>query len=198
MLISKQQFHEHNMSKLIKGSVVPRPIAWVSTISQDGIRNLAPYSFFTVASMDPITLCFSVGNSTREKDTLANIKEKGQFVVNIVTEALANQMHISSLEYAPDEDEFSMANTESEPSDFVNVPRVKEAPVHMECELDQIIEVGSNHLVLGRVIGYHIQDHVYQETDKVNPHQLKPVGRMAGDYSWIREFYSLPNDQLPK
>ncbi|MGP4062795.1 flavin reductase family protein [Halobacillus sp. H74] len=198
MMIHEKEFSKHSMSKLIKGAVVPRPIAWVSTISKSGTRNLAPFSFFTVASMDPITLCFSVGGAEREKDTLANIRETGQFVINIVSESLANQMHESSKGHAPEIDEFEMAGTEVEDSVYVEAPRVKASPVHMECEIDRILPLGSNHLVLGRVIGYHLQEDIYQENDKVDPHLLKPVGRMAGDYSYIRDFYSLPNEDLAK
>lgn len=198
MMINEKQFHEHNMSKLIKGAVVPRPIAWVSTNSKEGTRNLAPFSFFTVASMNPITLCFSVGRLQREKDTLSNIKETGQFIVNVVSESLANQMHESSKAHDPEVDEFEVAGTEVEEGVYVQVPRVKKAPVHMECELNQIVEIGTGNLVLGRVVGYHIQDKVYQEVDKVDPYHLKPVGRMAGDYSYIRNFYKLPNENLPK
>ncbi|WP_337193776.1 flavin reductase family protein [Halobacillus litoralis] len=198
MIIREEDFQNHSMSKLIKGAVVPRPIAWVSTISKDGIRNLAPFSFFTVASMSPITLCFSVGSADSDKDTLKNIKETKQFIINLVSESLANQMHESSRRYGPDVDEFELAGTASEDGDFVSVPRVKQSPVHMECELHQVIEIGEGNLVLGRLVGYHIQDDVYEETDKVNPDKLKPVGRMAGDYSYIRDFFSLPNSDLPK
>ncbi|MBX0359763.1 flavin reductase family protein [Halobacillus sp. Nhm2S1] len=198
MFISEEEFESHSMSKLIKGAIVPRPIAWVSTVSQDGIRNLAPFSFFTVASMNPITLCFSVGSVDRDKDTLKNIKETKQFIINVVSESLANQMHESSKRYDPDVDEFEMAGTDFEDGDFVSVPRVKQSPVHMECKLDQVIEIGEGNLVLGRLVGYHIKDDVYIETDKVDPHKMKPVGRMAGDYSYIRNFFSLPNNDLPK
>lgn len=198
MFIRREDFNNHDMSKLIKGAVVPRPIAWVSSINQAGTRNLAPFSFFTVASMDPITLCISVGGMEREKDTLANIRETEQFVVNIVSEAHANQMHESSKNYSPDEDEFTIAGTKVEEGSTVQVPKVADSPVSMECELDRIIELGSNHLILGKVVGYHIREDVYTEGDKVDPHQLKPVGRMAGDYSHIREFYSLPNENFPK
>ncbi|MBN9655602.1 flavin reductase family protein [Halobacillus sp. GSS1] len=198
MNISEENFQNHSMSKLIKGAVVPRPIAWVSTISGDGIRNLAPFSFFTVASMNPITLCFSIGRADRDKDTLKNIKETKQFIINVVSESLANQMHESSKRFDADIDEFERAGTDFEDGDFIPVPRVKQSPVHMECELDRVIEIGEGNLVLGRLVGYHIQDDVYEETDKVNPHELKPVGRMAGDYSYIRDFFPLPNDDLPK
>ncbi|CDQ21443.1 NADH-FMN oxidoreductase RutF, flavin reductase (DIM6/NTAB) family [Halobacillus karajensis] len=198
MLIGEKEFQNHTMSKLIKGAVVPRPIAWISTVSQEGIRNLAPFSFFTVASMEPITLCFSIGGAETDKDTLENVKQTGQFIINVVTETLANQMHTSSKVYPPEVDEFNMAGTEWEDGDFVNVPRVKESPVHMECELDRVIEIGEGHLVLGKLVGYHIQDEVYEEKDRVDPRQLKPVGRMAGNYSYIRDFFKLPNEDLPE
>ncbi|UOQ44510.1 flavin reductase family protein [Halobacillus salinarum] len=198
MFISQSQFHEHDMSKLIKGAVVPRPIAWVSSVNDSGVRNLAPFSFFTVASMDPITLCFSIGSIKKDKDTLINIRETKQFAVNIVSEHLANQMYVSSKAYEPHEDEFTIADTLEEQCRLVNAPLVAEAPVTMECQLDKIIEIGSNNLVLGKVVGYHIKEEVYEEKDKVNPHKLAPVGRMAGDYSYIKEFYTLPNPDLPE
>ncbi|WP_079525324.1 flavin reductase family protein [Halobacillus hunanensis] len=192
MIIQQDQFHEHNMSKLIKGAVVPRPIAWVSSISSKGDQNLAPFSFFTVASMNPITLCFSVGAEGRTKDTLVNIRETGQFVVNIVSESLANQMYESSKAYDYQEDEFKKTGLKAAESKRVQPPRVSEAPVNIECELDQIIEIGTNHLILGKVVCYHIQEDVYMERDKVDPFKLAPVGRMAGDYTYIKEFYNLP------
>nr|WP_256522586.1 flavin reductase family protein [Halobacillus sp. A5] len=186
------------MSKLVKGSVVPRPIAWVSTISEEGVYNLAPFSFFTVASMDPITLCISVGDGERDKDTLLNIQETKDFVINIVSESLANQMHESSKPFSRDVDEFERAGTASGKSVQVRSPKASEAPVSFECELDQIIEVGTSHLILGKLVCCHIQDDLLLEGDKIDPYKLSPVGRMAGDYSYIREFYRLPNEDLPK
>ncbi|MFD2923364.1 flavin reductase family protein [Halobacillus naozhouensis] len=195
MIIQQNQFHDHNMSKLIKGAVVPRPIAWVSSLSSQGVRNLAPFSFFTVASMNPITLCFSVGAEGRAKDTLVNIRETGQFVVNIVSESLANQMHESSKAHESEVDEFKKADLKAAESKTIQPPRVMEAPVNMECELDQVIEIGTNHLILGKVVCYHIQEDVYMETDKVDPYKLAPVGRMAGDYTYVKEFYKLPTSE---
>ncbi|MGV2622730.1 UNVERIFIED_CONTAM: flavin reductase family protein [Halobacillus marinus] len=197
MLIKEVDFKDHYMNKLIKGAVVPRPIAWVSTVNSKGGRNLAPFSFFTVASMDPVTLCFSVGEGKREKDTLTNIKETGQFIINIVTERLANAMHESSKSYDAGVDEFIMAEVEAENGETVRVPRVKESPVHMECELDRIITIGAGHLVLGKLVGYHVEEEVYMEGDKVDPEKLRPVGRMGGNYNMVRDFYSLPNSDLP-
>ncbi|WP_181350370.1 flavin reductase family protein [Thalassobacillus sp. CUG 92003] len=199
MILNEDEFPEHNMAKLIKGAVVPRAIAWVSSIDKDGMPNLAPFSFFTVASMDPITLCFSAGPGNNEsgfKDTVANIKETGEFVVNIVSEDMANKMYESSKNYDPEEDEFARADIASAPSELVRAPRVSDSPVNMECTLDRIVEVGASRLILGRVICYHLKDEIEMDSDKVDPHKLKPVGRMAGDYTYVRDFYKLPNPDL--
>ncbi|MFC7062889.1 flavin reductase family protein [Halobacillus seohaensis] len=198
MILCEEDFTSHNMSKLVKGAVVPRPIAWVSTVDGKGIRNLAPFSFFTVASMEPITLCISIGGSDKEKDTLRNIRETEQFVINVVSESLANQMHESSKSYDHEVNEFEKSGTTASDSVIVTAPRVAEAPVTFECELDQVIEVGSSHLILGKVVCYHIKDGLIMGNDKIDPHKLAPVGRMAGDYSYIQNFYSLPNEDLPK
>ncbi|WP_430790079.1 flavin reductase family protein [Virgibacillus flavescens] len=199
MIIEDSQFSNRNMSKLIKGAVVPRPIAWVSSISKDGTANLAPFSFFTVASMDPITLCFSAGEGqSGEKDTVANIKETGEFVINIVSEPMANQMYETSKYFSAEQDEFTIAAIDKAESKRVQPPRAANAPVSMECKLDQIINVGTSNLVLGKLVCYHIDDDVYMENDKVDPDKLKAVGRMAGDYAFIREFYDLPNKDLGK
>ncbi|WP_371068894.1 flavin reductase family protein [Sediminibacillus sp. JSM 1682029] len=192
MKIEQSQFTERDMSKLVKGAVVPRPIAWVSTINEEGIPNLAPFSFFTVASMDPITLCYSVGGSGRVKDTLENVRATKAFVVNIVNEQLANQMNETSKAHPPETDEFSITGLAAVPGEKVSPPRVAAAPVQMECELDRIIDIGSNSLVLGRLVCFHIQDEVYMEKDKVDPEALKVIGRMAGDYTHIDDFFMLP------
>ncbi|WP_077623625.1 flavin reductase family protein [Sediminibacillus massiliensis] len=192
MRIEKSQFAERNMSKLVKGAVVPRPIAWVSTISKQGERNLAPFSFFTVASMDPITLCFSVGGGDRQKDTLQNIEETKDFVINIVSKPLANQMYETSKNFDAPIDEFTEAGLASAKSRFVHSPLVKDAPIQMECELDRVVEVGTNRLVLGKLVCYHIKEEVYMYGDKVNPEKLEVIGRMAGDYTLINNFFPLP------
>ncbi|MDL4841060.1 flavin reductase family protein [Aquibacillus rhizosphaerae] len=194
MIIKKDQFNNHNMSKLIKGVVVPRPIAWVSSIDKTGIHNIAPFSFYTVASLDPITLCFSVGSGdvNNTKDTLANIKETNEFVVNVVTESLANQMYETSKFYQSEIDEFDVAKLNTAKSEYVKAPRLKESPIAMECKLDRIINVGTSHLILGEVVCYHIDNDVYSENDKVDPDKLNIIGRMAGDYAHINDYFKLP------
>lgn len=138
MMIGHTQFERRNMSKLIKGIVVPRPIAWISSIDEKGTRNLAPFSFFTVASMDPITLCFSIGtggNVEEDKDTLANIKWTGEFVIKIVSEPLANKMYESSKYYKSDQNEFYITGLRMEKGELVGVPKVAEALAQMECQV---------------------------------------------------------------
>lgn len=194
MEISSSQFSNHDMSKLIKGSVVPRPIAWVSTISKNGVPNLAPFSFYTVASLDPVILCFSIGRGQDgDKDTLRNIEETKDFVIHVVTEEYANAMYETGLAHFPETNEFVEAGLLEENGTEVTSPRIKGVPIAMECKLEQLLPIGSSTMVFGKLVHYHIQNSVYLEKDKVDPAVLKPVGRMAGDYVWIREFYHLPN-----
>lgn len=188
--------------KLLAGSVVPRPIAWVSTVDGQGVRNLAPYSFFTVVSANPPVLCFCP--SVREpknglravKDTLANIRETGEFVVNIVDEALVEAMNRSAAQVAPEEDEFLLAGVTAVEGVSVRVPRVAEAPVQMECRLRQIVEVSAlpmgGSLVLGEVVQFHVSSAVLEPGLHVSAEKLQAVGRLAGsDYIHIRDRFSL-------
>ncbi|SDJ80326.1 NADH-FMN oxidoreductase RutF, flavin reductase (DIM6/NTAB) family [Salimicrobium halophilum] len=194
----KSEFKNHDMGKLVKGAIVPRPIAWVSTMDREGRKNLAPFSFFTVASMNPLTLAISVGEQERQKDTAFNIKQSEEFVINIVSESLANAMHETSSYYEPGEDEFAVAEVTEAESAYVKPPRVMASPVSFECKLTQVIEIGTSNLILGEVIAYHLRDDVYMESDKVDPRKLEAIGRMAGDYTFVRDFFSLPTDTLPK
>src|SRR5215212_2283876 len=124
-----------NVYKLMVGAIVPRPIAFVSTISLGGIRNLAPFSFFTAISANPPVICFSPmvrGSDGLQKDTLRNISETGQFVVNIVSEEFVEKMNICSAEFPPDVDEWEKSGLTAIPSECVAPPRVKESRFHME------------------------------------------------------------------
>ncbi|MFK3959971.1 flavin reductase family protein [Pseudalkalibacillus hwajinpoensis] len=183
--------------KLLTGSVVPRPIAWVSTVSEDGVHNLAPFSFFTVASIRPTILAISIGPGTgeregTEKDTLANIRTQKEFVINVVSSSLGNEMQKSAENVPAEVDEFEHAGLTPTDSKTVQPKRVKEAAIHMECKLHQIIPLGSNALVLGEMTHYHIQDDVYLGNYKVDLEKLSPLGRLAGNYSESKEFFTLP------
>jgi len=178
-----------NVYKLMIAAIVPRPIAFVSTISVDGIQNLAPFSFFTAASADPPVVCFapmiraSRGGDGGRKDTLRNIQATGEFVVNIVSEEFAPQMNVCSAEFPPETDEFQASGLTPVPSDLVRPPRVKESHVHMECRLLEIVDVSAKplggSLVLGQVLRFHVEDG-WIENYQLDPDKLRPIGRMGG------------------
>ncbi|MFG6149356.1 flavin reductase family protein [Halobacillus sp. B23F22_1] len=194
--------HETNqVYKLLSGSVVPRPIAWVSTQSPDGVMNIAPYSFFTVASRKPPMLCISVGPGVGErkgtvKDTLENIRSTGEFVINISSTPLGNEVQKTSENFPSEVDEFAEAGLTPASSEKVKPMRIKEAPIQMECKLEQIVKLGSDHLVIGEMVMYHIQDDYYEDDYKVNLDKLRPLGRLANKFSEIEGLFELPNDDL--
>ncbi|GGF14670.1 hypothetical protein GCM10010954_11580 [Halobacillus andaensis] len=194
--------HETNhVYKLLSGSVVPRPIAWVSTQSVEGVMNIAPYSFFTVASRKPPMLCISVGPGVGErkgtvKDTLENIRSTGEFVINISSTPLGNEVQKTSENFPSEVDEFVEAGLTPAASEKVKPMRIKEAPIQMECKLDQIVKLGSDHLVIGEMVMYHIQDDYYEEGYKVNLDKLRPLGRLANKFSEIEDLFELPKDDL--
>jgi flavin reductase (DIM6/NTAB) family NADH-FMN oxidoreductase RutF len=172
--------------KLLIGAIVPRPIAFVSTLSPEGIPNLAPFSFFTGVSANPPVICFCPmrrRGPLPHKDTLHNITVTREFVVNIVSEEFAEQMNITSADFPPDVDEFEAAGLTSISSDLVKPPRVKESHIHLECKLYLLVEVGgldgSGNLVLGEVVRFHIDDRYFDDF-KIDPNQLRPIGRMGG------------------
>jgi len=189
--------------KILIGSILPRPIALVSTISKSGELNVAPFSFFTVASARPPILCFSPsfklaedGISPVPKDTLVNIRETGDFVVNIVGEETLHEMNQTSFDYSPDVNEFEAAGLTIEQSLKVKSPCVAESLVNYECKLYDILELGSEpmggSLILGEVVQVHLSDTVYKN-GKVDPDILKPIGRLGGLwYSTINDKFELP------
>jgi flavin reductase (DIM6/NTAB) family NADH-FMN oxidoreductase RutF len=181
--------------KLLVGSVVPRPIAFVSSVDAKGVRNLAPFSFFTVASANPPIVCFcpmvrgAVSKGLKPtKDTLRNIIETHEFVVNIVSEEFATQMNASSAELPPEVDEFLVSGLTPLASDLVRPPRVAESHVQMECRLQQVIHVSTEplggSLVLGEVLRFHVSASLL-DNFRIDPDKLQAIGRMAGS-TYIR------------
>lgn len=172
-----------NSYRILVGSVVPRPIAFVSTISQDGVYNLAPFSFFNTVCAEPPIVSFCPGMRTPPKDTLANIRATGEFVVNIVGEDIAKKMNLCSGDYPPDGDEFTISGLTSLSSERVRPPRVAESRVHMECTLHQIIEVSMRSrgatMVLGEVVCFHVDDEIIDEF-RIDPDKLGAIGRTGG------------------
>jgi flavin reductase (DIM6/NTAB) family NADH-FMN oxidoreductase RutF len=173
--------------KLLIGSILPRPIAFVSTIDENGIANAAPFSFFTAICADPMLICFSPmrrGSDGAKKDTLLNIEKTKQFVINIVSESMAKQMNDCAVEFAPEVDELEVTGLTKEPSRVVKVPRIKESLVHLECELYQVLDfgdqAGAGSLVIGKVLNIHVEDELFHK-GRVDTVKLQPIGRMAGN-----------------
>jgi flavin reductase (DIM6/NTAB) family NADH-FMN oxidoreductase RutF len=182
--------------KLLIGCVVPRPIAWVSTVDGAGVRNLAPFSFFMGVCGDPPTIAFSGGpRESGGKDTVHNAEASGEFVVNVVDDEHAEAMNVSSGEYAPDVDEFSIAQLASAPGVRVKAPRVATAPISLECRVSQIVRVGRgpHSVVFGEIVYMHVRDALYDAaTGRIDVAALRPVGRLAGHmYSRTRELFEL-------
>jgi flavin reductase (DIM6/NTAB) family NADH-FMN oxidoreductase RutF len=183
--------------QLLIGAIVPRPIAFVSTISAAGLPNLAPFSFFTAASADPPIVCFCPmvrGNGTT-KDTLNNIRETGEFVVNVVTEEIAGPMNLCSGDYPGDVDEFTVSGLTPVPSAVVRPPRVAESPVQMECRMTQIVEISAKpsggSMVFGEVVRFHVQDGI-ADGFNIDPDKLRAIGRMGGPtYARTRDRFDL-------
>lgn len=195
MILDPEALGSRDTYKFLIGSVVPRPIAWTSTVSEDGVNNLAPFSFYTVASRNPPTLAVSIGPRTDDqapqKDTLKNIRDTGEMVVNVVSMDLANSMHESSQSHAPESDEFAAANLTPAKCEVVKAPRVQEALISSECEVQQILPVGGDHLILGKVVRFHIRDDLY-ENGRIDLEALDPLGRLAGNYTKLGGIFDLP------
>ncbi len=187
--------------KLLIGSVVPRPIAFVSTISKTGALNLAPFSFFNAICSEPPAICFSVANRTPAKDTIANIRENGEFVVNIVTEAIAEQMNLCSGDYARGVSEFEVSGLTPDPSEIVRPPCVRESPVNMECKLMQIVEVSAKpsgaSLIIGEVVRIHF-DPTIADNFRIDPFKLRAIGRMGGaGYVRASDYFEMIRPRIP-
>lgn len=165
---------------LLTSSVTPRPIAWISSRSVDGVHNLAPYSFFTVASGEPPIL---VVTSLGHKDSWRNIRDTGDFVVNIGTESLMDVMNDTSAPLPPESDEFEVVGLTAEASDVVSAPRVAEAPIAFECRRHDIIEVGNGTLLFGEVLSVAIDPEILAEDGLPDFGSLRPPSRL-GRLEW--------------
>jgi flavin reductase (DIM6/NTAB) family NADH-FMN oxidoreductase RutF len=173
--------------ELLVCAVLPRPIAFVSTIGANGVNNLAPFSYFTVLSSKPAILGFGIGSKRDggKKDTLANIEFSKDFVISVVTEDLAQAMNRTSGEYSPEVDEFQVAGLTAGKSDLVQSPRVAESPINIECRLKQILEFGEAPRINSFVIGEGLRIHMKEELLRGNiakADQLKAIGRMGEDF----------------
>lgn len=181
--------------KFLSAGVLPRPVAFVTTKDQDGLYNAAPFSFFNVFSEDPAIVVLGIGAKPngRTKDTLKNIRDTKQFVVNMVDKSIIGAMHIASAEIPSDESEIDYAGITLADSQIINVQRIAEAPVSLECELFQVIELSERRsLVLGQVKAIHIDDAIIDpETKRLIPEKYSPIARLYGDYyAWLGTRYT--------
>ena len=186
MEVNPEQLPWRDAYKLLVGSILPRPIAFVTSLDKNGVVNAAPFSFFTAICANPLLVCFSPmrrGTDGMKKDTLANIEATNEFVINIVSEEFVEQMNICAGEFPPETDELEIAGLSKSESKKVKAPRVKESKVHLECTLEQVLHFGDHKgagsLVIGKVVHVHIADELY-ENGRIDTEKLNPVGRLAG------------------
>lgn len=169
------------------GSIVPRPIGWISTLSPGGVPNLAPFSYFNGVGIRPPTLCFSPLNRRdgSKKDTILNLESTPEFVANIVSAALGEAMNASSADLDYEESEFEKAGLNPIPSQKVKPPSVEGSPVQFECVVHQIVPIGEGplaaNLVIGRIVFMNIDEAVLDEDGQIDARKLDAIGRMGGD-----------------
>lgn len=187
--IDPAQIATKDLHQYILGAVAPRPIAFASTLSVDGVPNLAPYSFFNAFSSNPPILIFSsnrrVANNTT-KDTLKNAEETGEVVINVVSYEIARQMALTSIEYGPEVNEFIKAGFTPLPSERVKPFRVAESPVQMECVVDKILPLGDDggagNLIFCKIVMMHISEEILSDTGRIDPDKIDLMGRMGRFY----------------
>lgn len=196
---------------LLTGLTVPRPIAWVSTVSAAGERNLAPYSFFNAVSYTPPQVIFSGGpgagkkaHAAPRKDSVTNIEATGEFVHSVATWDLREAMNRSSIESPPDHDEFAYAGLTKEPAELVKPPRVAESPIHLECKylqsvrLKELDDYHPNIMIVAEVVGIHIDESVLTD-GLIDPRKLKAIARLGYmDYALVDDFFTMRRPRWPE
>jgi flavin reductase (DIM6/NTAB) family NADH-FMN oxidoreductase RutF len=203
MEISPFQIENMERYKLLIGSVVPRPIALVSTISALGEPNLAPFSFFTIAAYNPMLLVFFPIRYKKDlefKDTVTNIRETAEFVINVVTEDIAEGANLCSGLYEKGANEFVISGLTAEKSRIVKPFRVRESPIQFECKLHKMLtiseEPGGSDAIFGEVIHMHIADELVSD-HKIDVRKLKPVAKLAGpEWSTIGDVFNLDRPKV--
>ena len=198
MEFNPDELDQRAIYKLLTGAIIPRPIGWISTISEEGLLNLAPFSFFNVVGDDPPHVMFSTSQANNhKKDTLTNVLNTKQFVVNMVTEEFVEQMNITGQNVPHDVNEFELANLTPVASVKIKPPRVQESPISFECELVHHYALenhkfGGNTIVIGRIVMFHFKEEVLLENYKINLENYRPVSRLAGaSYSKIGEIFDI-------
>lgn len=200
MFFPSGTYKDHGLAfNPLKAIVSPRPIGWISSIGANGIHNLAPYSFFNAVSETPPMVAFSGSPGTQgDKDTVKNIEETGDFVVNIVSSSLMNAMNITSASLPRDISEFDQAQLTPKPSRLVSSPHVAESPCYLECKLWKIIDLpqasdeSKSRLVIGEVVGIGIDDAIITPEGKIDVAKYQPAARLGyKDYAIINKVFEL-------
>ncbi len=203
MELSTKDMEQKEIYKMMISLILPRPIAWVSTVSKDGVYNLAPFSYFSGVSSEPPLISVSIGKKDKytKKDTLKNIEETGEFVINLVNKDLVEKMNITALPFDEEVDEFEKAGLTPSNSKVVKAPTVLESPVSIECKKYQIIQIGKMGLVLGEIVNFRIDDKYINERGYLDPKKLQIVGRLgSNEYCYVSEnnVFSLPKIKMDK
>lgn len=198
MQIDPQNTSLKNIYKILTGAVIPRPIGWISSISESGIPNLAPFSFFNAVGEDPPHVMFStVRTGDKNKDTLNNVLANKQFVVNMATEELTEALNMTSAPLEPGHNEFEYAGLTMQPSVKVKPPRVKESAITFECEMVHHYSLEGHHnggatIIIGRIVLFHVDESVLLDDYKINMEAYRPIARLAGsNYAKLGEVFSI-------
>ncbi|MWC31028.1 flavin reductase family protein [Paenibacillus sp. MMS18-CY102] len=196
--IDPAQQSDKDNYKLLIGSIIPRPIAFVTTLSEEGVLNAAPFSFFTIVTVNPPMVAISVQRKQGErKDTARNAIATGELVVHIASESYVEQLNATAANLPPDESEVMLAGLTPVASSRISVPGVAEASIRMEAVLEQAIPLGGTaeqpaaDLLIARIVQFHIEEPLY-ENGRIDPHGLRPVSRLAGnDYAKLGELFTV-------
>ncbi|WP_422733095.1 flavin reductase family protein [Micromonospora sp. WMMD558] len=200
MIVEASGLDAASAYKLLIGSIVPRAVAWVSTVSRDGVGNIAPISFFTAVSRKPPMVSITLqprSDGVTLKDTLVNIQDTGEFATNLVSLPQAHHMHRSAVEFASEVDEFEALGLEKGPCQTIRAPRICGAPISFECVVDRIIPVGDmlDHVVWGQVVNFHIRDDLYLDRGRIDTAAVPVVGRLAAEYTLVNNVFTTPLDE---
>lgn len=196
MEFNPQDLEQSAIYKLLTGSIIPRPIGWISTIDENGINNLAPFSYFNIVGEKHVMFS-TAKNKGNNKDTLNNVLNNNEFVVNMVTEDLVEQMNNTAAELAPHEDEFLHANLTSINSSIIKPNRVKEAKISFECKMIHHYTIPNKYnngatMVVGEIVMMHFDDSILLDNYKINLQTYKPISRLAGsNYAKLGELFAL-------
>ncbi|MFC2003877.1 flavin reductase family protein [Chloroflexota bacterium] len=197
MKIDLENLDYHDSHEVLVNAVAPRPIAFVSTVGEDSVFNIAPYSFFAPVCCKPALVGFGIGwkRDGQKKDTLVNIEATKEFVICVVDEALAEPMNQTSAEYPSDVDEFKEVGLTPVKADLVKAPLVAESPINMECRLSQILEFSGggrrNSFIIGEVLRVHVMDELYVNGE-IKPASWKAIARLGGElYCRTRDVFEM-------